>query len=61
MTKGQLPDATAKYPENGSLKDSLEFVLMNFEEMNKLWCVSYIDFYILDYLKFLFVRIYFCL
>jgi hypothetical protein len=46
MTKGQLPDAGSSNPENGTLKDSLEFVLTNFVEMNKLWYVIYLYIYI---------------
>ncbi|KAH7817631.1 Vacuolar protein sorting 35B (Vps35B) [Monocercomonoides exilis] len=37
MTKDKLPDGTSSNPTNGVLTDSLEFVLANFVEMNKLW------------------------
>jgi len=38
MTKDKLPDADSEYAgEGGDVKDSIEFVLQNFTEMNKLW------------------------
>lgn len=36
-TKDKLPNSDSTNPENGVLQDSLDFVLSNFVEMNKLW------------------------
>jgi len=38
VTKDKLPDVGSEYEgRGGSAKDSIEFVLVNFTEMNKLW------------------------
>lgn len=36
-TKGQLPDSESDEEKEGSVKDSIDFILLNFAEMNKLW------------------------
>ncbi|KAK2952529.1 Vacuolar protein sorting 35 (Vps35) [Blattamonas nauphoetae] len=37
MTRDKLPDGNSTKVENGTLADSVDFVLTNFVEMNKLW------------------------
>ena len=38
MTKDKLPDTDSEYGgSGGSVRDSVEFILQNFTEMNKLW------------------------
>lgn len=37
MTKNKLPDVSTPHGEQGSVQDSIQFVLTNFIEMNKLW------------------------
>ncbi|KAK9309665.1 hypothetical protein QLX08_000861 [Tetragonisca angustula] len=36
-TRNILPDVAEEDDEDGSVRDSIDFVLMNFAEMNKLW------------------------
>ncbi|XP_012271457.1 vacuolar protein sorting-associated protein 35 isoform X2 [Orussus abietinus] len=36
-TRNILPDVIDGVPEEGTVRDSIDFVLMNFAEMNKLW------------------------
>ena len=39
MSRGLLPDTGSVYegPEGGNVIDAIEFLLVNFTEMNKLW------------------------
>ena len=37
VTKNRLPDINTANPELGTVQDSINFVLVNFVEMNKLW------------------------
>ena len=38
VSKDKLPDTGSEYEgENGTVRDSIEFILQNFGEMNKLW------------------------
>jgi len=37
VTKNRLPDINTTNPELGTVQDSINFVLVNFVEMNKLW------------------------
>eukprot|EP01116_Phalansterium_solitarium_P025591 TRINITY_DN9862_c0_g2_i1.p1 TRINITY_DN9862_c0_g2~~TRINITY_DN9862_c0_g2_i1.p1 ORF type:complete len:802 (-),score=347.22 TRINITY_DN9862_c0_g2_i1:1227-3578(-) len=37
ITKDKLPDSDTDDPRNGTVRDSVEFILQNFTEMNKLW------------------------
>ena len=38
MCRGLLPETKAKAEgEQGDIRDSLDFLLLNFTEMNKLW------------------------
>lgn len=36
-TRGQLPDSDTDDQSEGTVKDSIDFILLNFAEMNKLW------------------------
>ncbi len=38
VSRGLLPDTGSEYEgEGGNISDALEFLLLNFTEMNKLW------------------------
>ena len=38
MSKDKLPDVDSPYEgEGGSVKDAVDFIVLNFWEMNKLW------------------------
>lgn len=38
VSRGLLPDTGSEYEgEGGHISDALEFLLLNFTEMNKLW------------------------
>lgn len=38
VSRGLLPDTGSEYEgEGGSIQDALDFLLLNFTEMNKLW------------------------
>ena len=38
MSRGLLPDTGSEYEgDGGNINDALEFLLLNFTEMNKLW------------------------
>ena len=38
VSRGLLPDTGSEYEgEGGNINDALEFLLLNFTEMNKLW------------------------
>lgn len=38
MSRGLLPDTGSEFEgEGGNISDALEFLLLNFTEMNKLW------------------------
>lgn len=39
MTKDKMPDVNSEFESdvNGSVEDAIEFILLNFAEMNRLW------------------------
>eukprot|EP00128_Syssomonas_multiformis_P008875 Colp12_sorted_trinity150504_noHs@14655 len=37
ITKNELPGITTANDDDGSVRDSIDFILLNFAEMNKLW------------------------